>query len=149
MTPQEKNVFGKLFTKTELESHKVDLAIQDKLNVELNNYSKLISKSNKELDNYYVNIRSLEKLISQLKGDIQNVVNISQSLRKQEDLVSSELDMVRKKINQVQSDLGIKIDIAELVDLSNLQSYNTISSNIQNDANSFVKYVNTLQKPTI
>ena len=29
MTPQEKNVFGKLFTKTELASHKVDLALVD------------------------------------------------------------------------------------------------------------------------
>jgi hypothetical protein len=29
MTPQEKNVFGKLFTKTELGTHKVDLALFD------------------------------------------------------------------------------------------------------------------------
>ena len=29
MTPQEKNVFSKLFTKTELGSHKVDLALFD------------------------------------------------------------------------------------------------------------------------
>lgn len=29
MTPQEKNVFGKLFTKTELGTHKVDLALVD------------------------------------------------------------------------------------------------------------------------
>ena len=29
MTPQEKNVFGKLFTKTELGTHKIDLALVD------------------------------------------------------------------------------------------------------------------------
>jgi hypothetical protein len=31
MTPQEKNVFGKLFTKTELGTHKIDLALVDDL----------------------------------------------------------------------------------------------------------------------
>ena len=29
MTPQEKNVFGKLFAKTELGTHKIDLALID------------------------------------------------------------------------------------------------------------------------
>ena len=32
MTPQEKNVFGKLFTKTELGTHKIDLAAIDDIN---------------------------------------------------------------------------------------------------------------------
>ena len=32
MTPQEKQVFGKLFTKTELGTHKVDLAAIDDIN---------------------------------------------------------------------------------------------------------------------
>jgi heterodisulfide reductase subunit A-like polyferredoxin len=31
MTPQEKKVFGKLFTKTELANHKIDLALVDDL----------------------------------------------------------------------------------------------------------------------
>ena len=32
MTPQEKNVFGKLFTKTELGSHKIELGLIQDLN---------------------------------------------------------------------------------------------------------------------
>ncbi len=149
MTPEVTKIGNKLFDKVELESQKVELAIADKLKVELKNYSNLISNYGKELDNYFVPIRSLEKLITELKGTSANVVKIAQDLRKQEDLISSEIDNVKKKINQTENDLGIKIDINQLVDLSNLQSSNTLSSNIQNDANSFVKYVNTLQKPTI
>jgi len=149
MTPEVTKIGNKLFDKVELGSQKVELAIADKLKVELKNYSNLISNYGKELDNYFVPIRSLEKLITELKGTSANVVKIAQDLRKQEDLISSEIDNVKKKINQTENDLGIKIDINQLVDLSNLQSSNTLSSNIQNDANSFVKYVNTLQKPTI
>ena len=36
MTPQEKNVFGKLSTKTELGSHKVELALIDEIKNDVN-----------------------------------------------------------------------------------------------------------------
>jgi len=134
---------------TELASHKVDLAMTDKLKAELKKYTALVSQSGKDLDNYYVAIRTLEKAINELKGNSGNVTKIAQDLRKQEDLVSNEIDLVTKKIVQTNNDLGVKININELVDLSALQSSNTLSSNIQNDANAYLKYVNTLQKPTI
>jgi hypothetical protein len=41
MTPQEKNVFGKLFAKTELASHKVDLALTDDIKSEIQKYKGL------------------------------------------------------------------------------------------------------------
>jgi hypothetical protein len=125
------------------------LAIADKLKLELKNYGALISKYGSQLDNLYVPIRVLEKAINELKGTTPEATKIAQDLRKQEDLISKEIDLVTKKINQTKSELGINININEIVDLSNLQSSNTISSRIQNDAASFVKYVNTLQKPTI
>jgi|688.fasta_scaffold18570_3 hypothetical protein len=145
-----KTVYNKLFKEeTQLAKHEVELAIADKLKLELKNYGALISKYGSQLDNLYVPIRVLEKAINELKGTTPEATKIAQDLRKQEDLISKEIDLVTKKINQTKSDLGINIDINEIVDLSNLQSSNTISSRIQNDAASFVKYVNTLQKPTI
>ena len=57
--------------------------------------------------------------------------------------------MVTKKVNEAKSELGINININELVDLSSLQSSNTLSSKIQSDANAYLKYVKDLQKPTI
>jgi hypothetical protein len=146
----KKTVYNKLFKEeTQLAKHEVELAIADKLKLELKNYGALISKYGSQLDNLYVPIRVLEKAINELKGTTPEATKIAQDLRKQEDLISKEIDLVTKKINQTKSDLGINIDINEIVDLSNLQSSNTISSRIQNDAASFVKYVNTLQKPTI
>ena len=142
-------IYNKLEDKTELAKHEVNLAITDKLKIELKKYVSLVSESGNNLDNFYGPIRQLEREIAELKANVSGVTKISQDLRKQEDLVSSELDLVTKKVNQAKTDLGIKIDINELVDLSSLQSTNTISSRIQNDANAYLKYVNTLQKPTI
>jgi hypothetical protein len=127
----------------------VELAIADKLKVELKKYTSLISQSGKNLDNYYTAIREIEKVITQLKGQSSDVINIAKELRKQEDLVSSEIETVTKKVNEAKNELGINININELVDLSSLQSSNTLSSRIQSDANAYLKYVNTLQKPTI
>jgi len=143
------NVYDRLSDKTELAKHEVELAITDKLKIELKKYVSLVSESGNNLDNFYSPIRQLEREIAELKANVSGVTKISQDLRKQEDLVSAELDLVTKKVNQAKTDLGIKIDINELVDLSSLQSTNTISSRIQNDANAYLKYVNTLQKPTI
>ena len=143
------NVYDRLSDKTELAKHEVNLAITDKLKVELKKYVSLVSESGNNLDNFYGPIRQLEREIAELKANVSGVTKISQDLRKQEDLVSAELDLVTKKVNQAKTDLGIKIDINELVDLSSLQSTNTISSRIQSDANAYLKYVNTLQKPTI
>ena len=135
--------------KIELAKHEVNLAITDKLKVELKKYVSLVSASGKNLDNFYTPIRQLEREIAELKANTANVAAIAQDLRKQEDLVSAELDLVTKKVNEAKADLGIKIDINELVDLSSLNSTNTISTRIQSDANAYLKYVNTLQKPTI
>jgi uncharacterized protein YicC (UPF0701 family) len=143
------NVYNKLSDKTELAKHEVNLAITDKLKVELKKYVSLVSASGKNLDNFYTPIRQLEREIAELKANTANVAAIAQDLRKQEDLVSAELDLVTKKVNEAKADLGIKIDINELVDLSSLNSTNTISTRIQSDANAYLKYVNTLQKPTI
>ena len=145
-----KTVFGKLFKEeTQLATHEIDLAITDKLKVELKNYTALISKYGEQLDDLYVPIREIDRAINELKGNSPAAVKIAQDLRKQEDLVSNEIETVNKKINQTKSELGIDIKISELVDLSSLQSSNTISSRIQNDAASFVKYVSTLKNPTI
>ncbi len=49
MTPQEKNVFGKLFTKTELGTHKIDLALVDDVNQKLKTGNTLYDASLKSI----------------------------------------------------------------------------------------------------
>lgn len=142
-----KNVITKMYAesdKVELSEVKVEMAISDKLKTELKNYSALISKYGNTLNDYYSPIRQIEKLINEVKGYVSDATKIAQDLRKQEDIVSSELDIVTKKIKQAKDDLGINIDINDVVDLSSLESSNKLSSEIQSDADLFIKYSNSL-----
>lgn len=141
----KKEVLEKMYSGVvELSEIPVELAISDKLKVELKNYSALISKYGNTLNDYYSPIRQIEKLINEVKGSVSDTKKIAQDLRKQEDIVSSELDIVTKKIKQAKDDLGINIDINDVVDLSSLESSNKLSSEIQSDADLFIKYSNAL-----
>lgn len=126
-----------------------ELAVTDDFKKVYSNYSNLISKSSKDLDNYFVAIRQLEKLINEIKSTSSSVVSIAQELRKAEDEVTTQLEKTNQKIKATNSELGTSIKITDLLDLSGLQKSNTLSTSIAADANSYVKYANSLQKPTI
>ena len=67
MTPQEKNVFSKLFTKTELGTHKIELALVDDINSSLDKAYASI-----DVDSIVLNaISKLEKSIPFLKETIK------------------------------------------------------------------------------
>ena len=134
---------------TKLAKHEVELGVADNLKKQLQIYKDSISKYSKDLDNAYVPIRNLEKIITELKGSVSNVSSIAQEMRKVEDKVSNELDLVNAKIREAKNELGISIDINDVVDLSSLITQNKLSSGIQQDAAKFVKYVNSLQTPKI
>lgn len=132
-----------------LAKHNVELGVADNLKKELQIYKDAISKYSKDLDNAYVPIRNLEKIITELKGNVSNVTSIAQEMRKIEDKVSNELDLVDAKIKEAKNELGISIDINDVVDLSSLVTQNKLSSGIQQDAAKLVKYINSLQTPKI
>jgi len=132
-----------------LAKHEVELGVTDNLKKALQSYKDAISKYSKDLDNAYVPIRNLEKIITELKGNVSNVTSIAQEMRKIEDKVSNELDLVDAKIKEAKNELGISIDINDVVDLSSLITQNKLSSGIQQDAAKLVKYVNSLQTPKI
>lgn len=132
-----------------LAKHNVELGVADNLKKALQSYKDAVSKYGKDLDNAYVPIRNLEKVITELKGNVSNVTSIAQEMRKVEDKVSAELDLVNKKIQEAKKELGISIDINDVIDLGSLETQNKISSGIQKDAADFVKYVNSLQTPKI
>jgi hypothetical protein len=144
-----KTIYDKLGDKTELAKHEIELGVADNLKKALKLYTDSVSKYGKDLDNAFVPIRTLEKTITELKGNVSEVVSIAQELRKSEDNVTKELDIVRKKIQEAKQELGITIDINDVVDLGSLQSSNKISSGIQKDSADYVKYVNSLQSPKI
>jgi hypothetical protein len=65
MTPQEKNVFGKLFTKTELATQKVDLALNDDVQ---KNYNSAIAARKKSADVYFTAKKAIENAITEIKS---------------------------------------------------------------------------------
>jgi hypothetical protein len=60
MTPQEKNVFGKLFTKTELASHKVDLALADDLKAGTTFLQAATESVKKSITNYETSYKAMQ-----------------------------------------------------------------------------------------
>ena len=80
MTPQEKNVFSKLFNKTELGSHKVELALTDEIKgatTGVNNFSNNIDIDIKELlsvkNSLSVDLKDLKSDLNKLKNDINKL----------------------------------------------------------------------------
>ena len=67
MTPQEKNVFSKLFAKTELASHKVDLALTDDLKKNNAELKKYINELTVAKQTYIVQYAACEELVDKFK----------------------------------------------------------------------------------
>ena len=117
MTPQEKNVFGKLFTKTKLGTPKVELgAVQD--------FDKMTNDFFKKSQVFESSVQKVEQSIKGMQGSFIE-------LQKK----SSELDAMYQKLKKQALDLGVslpneiennyKISIASLSnDLATFKKYN-------------------------
>ena len=67
MTPQEKNVFGKLFTKTELGKHEIELGLLDDIKSDFNFVDKDFGNV---YDGFYNDIESAKNKQSLIKNDL-------------------------------------------------------------------------------
>ena len=100
MTPQEKNVFGKLFTKTELGTHNVELGISQDLEKLLSELKSLNTPVSQNIDK----LTNLDKLIKDEKELSKNNLNkLNSTYEKAVSLVD--------KLQQTSKDLGIDIPI--------------------------------------
>tara|TARA_R110000737_G_scaffold172458_1_gene197947 strand:- start:21 stop:488 length:468 start_codon:yes stop_codon:yes gene_type:complete len=155
MNPQLNKVFSKLAkaeNKTELASQKVELALADNYEKAVKKYSQEYSNFAKQVDSAFVAIREIEKAIREAKSNTGQLAKIAQTLRKLDDNVVTENDKVRKKIESAEKDLGIKININEIIDASIKSSENStrnLSDDLNTDINGFIKYVNKLELPKI
>jgi hypothetical protein len=83
MTPQEKNVFGKLFAKTELGTHKIDLALIDDLSKSLNK-SKVSYKEFNDNYNKFADFRRLSILTGEeYSKDADVLINLYENAARQ------------------------------------------------------------------
>ena len=79
MTPQEKNVFNKLFTKTELGTHKIDLALVDDVKNLYENANKIYAQNGDLLNRY---AQSLEKAFQSAADDYKKALDKFNQLEK-------------------------------------------------------------------
>jgi len=82
MTPQEKNVFGKLFTKTELGKHEIDLGLLQDLKKLSDSYSVQSNKFNSEVDKIKNGIKSMQTEFISLQKKVSEVDNEYQKARR-------------------------------------------------------------------
>lgn len=119
MTPQEKSVFGKLFTKTELGSHNVKLGV--------------LQDTEKAITEYF---NSTDTANSKIKGAIA-------SLREAENFVKKSVEKsnillkLKSEIEKQAKDLGI--------DVNNIQSYKDLNIALS-DSKEYKSYGDKLNK---
>lgn len=120
MTPQEKNVFGKLFTKTELGTHKIDLAVTDDI-------KKLITEAN-NLKNQYNGAATAA--VNNLKEAKRLAGNWRDNLSQANNLIIN--------LTQKANELGIDIPKEVL-------NYKELTVKGSKDADNYVKLINKIQ----
>jgi hypothetical protein len=120
MTPQEKNVFGKLFTKTELASQKIELAVTDDI-------KKLITEAN-NLKNQYNGAATAA--VNNLKEAKRLAGNWRDNLSQANNLIIN--------LTQKANELGIDIPKEVL-------NYKELTVKGSKDADNYVKLINKIQ----
>lgn len=120
MTPQEKNVFGKLFTKTELGKHEIELAVTDDI-------KKLITEAN-NLKNQYNGAATAA--VNNLKEAKRLAGNWRDNLSQANSLIIN--------LTQKANELGIDIP-KEVLD------YKELTVKGSKDADNYVKVINKIQ----
>ena len=120
MTPQEKNVFGKLFTKTELGKHEIELAVTDDI-------KKLITEAN-NLKNQYNGAATAA--VNNLKEAKRLAGNWRDNLSQANNLIIN--------LTQKANELGIDIPKEVL-------NYKELTVKGSKDADNYVKLINKIQ----
>jgi chromosome segregation ATPase len=111
MTPQEKNVFSKLFSKTELGTHKVELASVKELQKSISDINGGISEVEKRGNQLASELGQAQKTKNALGDSVKSILSYGQ-------FVKTQIDDFKVKAK----DLGVDVsNVKELKDLEQLQ----------------------------
>ena len=120
MTPQEKNVFGKLFAKTELGTHKIELAKLDEIEKAKSNALSKIKQHFTKRDTYGAEANKVLGMV----GDVERK---GVDLKKETDLLDKELVNIYTEISNLkkQADaLGLELPKSlDILDGRSISSY--------------------------
>jgi hypothetical protein len=125
MTPQEKNVFGKLFPKTELATHKVDLALVDDLKKGIAEGKKqeanLYSDFKTALNSVIIKAREIEVKYNVLLSNINEPLFQSEKQAKELGLDFKTTDFYKQAQSVIQA-IEIRKDTIDQIQ-SNIQKF--------------------------
>lgn len=111
MTPQEKNVFGKLFTKTELGTHKIELASLKELQKSISDIKGGISEVEKRGNQLANELGQAQRTKNALGDSVKSILSYGQ-------FTKSQIDDFKNKAK----DLGVDVsNVKELKELEDLQ----------------------------
>ena len=137
----EKKVFSKLFNgKTNL-SKKVDLALGDNLQAEIENVKSIYQDLNKEIDDSFYPIRQIEKLMQEVNADI-DITKFISALQNLEEAYNIETD----KLRQAENDLGITIPRPAILDeaINEISTLQGFEEQVRADVNEYNGYLKML-----
>ena len=137
----EKKVFSKLFKgKTNL-SKKVDLALGDNLQAEIENVKSIYQDLNKEIDDSFYPIRQIEKLMQEVNADI-DITKFISALQNLEEAYNIETD----KLRQAENDLGITIPRPAILDeaINEISTLQGFEEQVRADVNEYNGYLKML-----
>lgn len=143
MNDKEINIaLGKLFNGLELKGERVELGLIDDAKKQLEKFVKVRQEVTSDIDKAYTHIRTMEKAASQASGFVGSMSKHAQKLRQEEGKLEEMLDKARKAAK----DLGIKLDIKDVIDMSKYNNTIKLSDGLQSDADLFIKFMKKLPK---
>ena len=137
----EKKVFSKLFKEKTNLSKKVDLALGDNLQAEIENVKSIYQDLNKEIDDSFYPIRQIEKLMQEVNADI-DITKFISALQNIEEAYNIETD----KLRQAENDLGITIPRPAILDeaINEISTLQGFEEQVRADVNEYNGYLKML-----
>jgi uncharacterized protein (DUF885 family) len=141
----ENRVFSKLFketAKSNFKKHsKINLNLGQNLQAEIDKVNSIYEQTNTEIDNSFVPIRQIEKLMSEVNSDI-SINEYVDALQNLEELYNIETD----KLRQAENDLGITIPRPEILDeaVRQIEKLQDSEEQLRNDLNEYNGYLKML-----
>ena len=139
----EKRIFDKLFNKTTRlkKNNRVSLNLGQNLQSEIDKVNLIYEQTNETIDESFVPVREIEKLMSEINADI-SINDFVSALQNLEELYNIETD----KLRQAENDLGITIPRPAILDeaVNQIERLQDLEEQLRNDLNEYNGYLKML-----
>jgi hypothetical protein len=140
----QKRIFSKLsdYSKKQLSKQKkVDLSLGENLQTEIDIVKKIYQDLNDKIDESFVPVREIEKLMSEVNADI-DISSFIDALQSLEESYNIEAD----KLREAENDLGITIPRPAVLDnaVNEIAKLQDLEEQVRADVNEYNNYLKML-----